>query len=64
MVTTTFIGIYPLSLLFNAYVSPRLITWPLYLRAIVFSIAAPILLTYLLLPLLTQKVLKGWLYKS
>ena len=64
MVTATFVGIYPLSLLFNAYVSPHLVAWPLFLRAIVFSIIAPLLLTYLLLPFITQKLLKRWLYKA
>jgi antibiotic biosynthesis monooxygenase (ABM) superfamily enzyme len=64
MVTTTFVAIYPLSLLFNLYVAPHLIHWPVVLRAVVFSIIAPVLLTYLLMPFLTQRIFKHWLYKS
>jgi len=63
MVTTTFIGLYPLSLLFTLFVTPYIITWPSVFRAAVLPIIAPILLTYWIMPYLTQKVLKPWLYK-
>jgi uncharacterized protein len=63
MVTTTFIGLYPLSLLFTLFIAPYILKWPSVFRAAVLPIVAPTLLTYWIMPFLTQKVLKPWLYK-
>jgi antibiotic biosynthesis monooxygenase (ABM) superfamily enzyme len=62
MVTAIFIAIYPLSLLFNIFVAPHLVSWPVILRSLVFSVIAPTLLTYFLMPFVSQKLLKRWLY--
>jgi antibiotic biosynthesis monooxygenase (ABM) superfamily enzyme len=63
MVVVTFIAIYPLSLIYGLYLAPHLITWPVWARAFFLPIFAPIILTYLFMPFLTQHVLKRWLYK-
>jgi antibiotic biosynthesis monooxygenase (ABM) superfamily enzyme len=64
MVIATFIGVYPLSILLGAFVSPHIVHWNLFVRALLFPIVAPILLTYVMLPFLTQRVLRRWLYKA
>lgn len=64
MVISTAIAILPLSLLANYFLAPHETNWPLYLRALVLPLVAPIILTYLLMPFLTQHILKRWLYKS
>lgn len=64
IVVTTFIAIYPLSLLYGLFVATNIATWPVELRALVLPAFAPVLLTYILMPFLTQHVLKGWLYKA
>ncbi|HUC19989.1 MAG TPA: antibiotic biosynthesis monooxygenase [Candidatus Polarisedimenticolaceae bacterium] len=64
MVITTFIAIYPLSLLFSLFLTPYIANWPLEIRAIFLPVFAPIILTYLFMPFLTQRVLKRWLYKA
>jgi antibiotic biosynthesis monooxygenase (ABM) superfamily enzyme len=64
MVIVTFVAIYPIAILFGYVVNPRTITWPVPLRAICLSVAAPILLTYLIMPWLTRKIFKRWLYKT
>jgi antibiotic biosynthesis monooxygenase (ABM) superfamily enzyme len=64
MVLVTFVAVYPLSLLLGAFISPHLIHWNLFLRALLFPIVAPTLLTYVLLPFLTQRVFKRWLYRA
>lgn len=64
MVIATFIAIYPLSLLAGLYINPHIAMWPVALRALILPVIAPIILTYLLMPFLTQRVLKRWLYKD
>lgn len=63
MIITTFIGLYPQSLLFTLFVTPFILNWPSIFRAAVLPIIAPIILTYWIMPFLTQKLLKPWLYK-
>jgi antibiotic biosynthesis monooxygenase (ABM) superfamily enzyme len=64
MATTTFVAIYPLSLIYGYLVVPRTISWPVAARALILPIFAPIILTYLFMPFLTQRVLKRWLYRD
>jgi antibiotic biosynthesis monooxygenase (ABM) superfamily enzyme len=64
MVVATFIAIYPISLLFALILNPYIQNWPAAARALVLPIFAPIILTYLFMPFLTQRILKSWLYKS
>jgi antibiotic biosynthesis monooxygenase (ABM) superfamily enzyme len=64
MATTTFIAIYPLSLLMSYFLLPHIISWPIPIRSLFLPIFAPIILTYLFMPFLTQRVLKHWLYKT
>jgi|SRR5882757_390638 len=64
MVVTTFIAIYPLSLLYGLFLASATTTWPTWIRALFLPIFAPIILTYLFMPFLTQRVLKRWLYKG
>lgn len=64
MAATTIIAIYPISLFFSAYVSPHDTSWSVFLRAALVPIFGPIILTYLFMPFLTRKVLRGWLYKK
>jgi uncharacterized protein len=63
MVVTTFIAIYPISLLFGYFVTPYTASLPIWVRALFLPVFAPIMLTYLIMPLLTQRVLKRWLYQ-
>jgi antibiotic biosynthesis monooxygenase (ABM) superfamily enzyme len=64
MAIVTFIAIYPLSLLYGLFLAPNIVSWPVAVRSLFLPIFAPILLTYLFMPFLTQRVLKRWLYKS
>jgi antibiotic biosynthesis monooxygenase (ABM) superfamily enzyme len=64
MVATTFIGIYPLSLLYSIFLAPYIENWPVWIRALFLPVLAPTILTYLFMPFLTQRVLKRWLYKN
>jgi antibiotic biosynthesis monooxygenase (ABM) superfamily enzyme len=59
----TLIGAYPLVVVMSGWVLPRLATWPLLLRSIVFPVVLLTLMTYLIMPLVT-KALRGWLYPS
>jgi antibiotic biosynthesis monooxygenase (ABM) superfamily enzyme len=63
MVVVTFTGIFPLSVIFNLFVQQQFAYWPVPLRSAVFSVIAPALLTYLVMPFLTQKVFRSWLYQ-
>jgi len=63
MASTTFIAIYPLSLLFSLFLAPHVENWPTVIRALFLPVLAPIILTYLFMPFLTQHILKRWLYK-
>ncbi|MDB5165520.1 MAG: antibiotic biosynthesis monooxygenase [Candidatus Saccharibacteria bacterium] len=64
MVVATFIAIYPISLLFSVFLAPYIADWPVWIRALFLPVLAPIILTYLLMPFLTQRVLKRWLYDN
>ncbi|HMI09966.1 MAG TPA: antibiotic biosynthesis monooxygenase [Candidatus Saccharimonadales bacterium] len=64
MVVATFIAIYPVSLLFSLFLSPYIEDWPILVRALFLPIIAPVILTYLFMPFLTQRILKRWLYKK
>jgi hypothetical protein len=57
----TLVGAYPLVVLMSAFVLPRLATWPLLLRSIVFPVVLLTLMTYVVMPQVT-KALRGWLY--
>jgi antibiotic biosynthesis monooxygenase (ABM) superfamily enzyme len=63
MVITTFIAIYPLSLLYTLYLAPHILKLPAPVRALFLPVLAPVILTYLFMPFLTQHVFKRWLYK-
>lgn len=64
MVITTFIGIYPLSLLYGFFLAAHIERWPIEFRSLVIPVFAPIILTYLFMPFLTQTLLRRWLYKT
>jgi antibiotic biosynthesis monooxygenase (ABM) superfamily enzyme len=64
MVVATFIAIYPLSLLFTVYVAPYVVDWPVWARSLFLPVIAPVVLTYVFMPFLTQRVLNRWLYKD
>jgi len=64
MVITTFIAIYPISLAYGGLVAARVVHWPLAFKALFLPVFAPIILTYLFMPFLTQRLLKRWLYKQ
>jgi uncharacterized protein len=61
MLLVTLIGAYPLVVLFSAFVLPSLEGWPLLARAAVLPIVLLSLMTYVVMPRLTQ-LLRGWLY--
>ncbi len=63
MVIATFIAIYPLSLIYGFFIAPNTLSWPTPVRALILPIGAPIILTYLFMPFLSQRVLKRWLYR-
>ncbi|MDB5176962.1 MAG: antibiotic biosynthesis monooxygenase [Candidatus Saccharibacteria bacterium] len=63
MVAVTFVAIYPVSLLYTLFIAPFFADMTVPIRSIGLSIIAPLLLTYLLMPFLTQRVFKRWLYK-
>jgi antibiotic biosynthesis monooxygenase (ABM) superfamily enzyme len=62
MVVTTFIGIYPLSVVYGGVVAAHVTHWPLAFKSLFLPVLAPIILTYLFIPFLTQRALKRWLY--
>lgn len=64
MAITTCIAIYPLSLLFAYFLTPHISSWPVVVRALFLPVFAPIILTYLFMPFLTQHILKRWLYTT
>ncbi|MDB5179298.1 MAG: antibiotic biosynthesis monooxygenase [Patescibacteria group bacterium] len=63
MVVVTFVAVYPLSLLLGAFVAPRLMGVNIFVRSLLFPVVVPVVLTYFLMPFLTQRVFKSWLYK-
>jgi antibiotic biosynthesis monooxygenase (ABM) superfamily enzyme len=64
MATTTFIAIYPLSLLYSYFLVPHTLSLPVPVRSLFLPIFAPIILTYAFMPFLTRHVLKRWLFKA
>lgn len=63
MVIATFIAVYPVTLTLNWLVVPHLIHINIFIRSLLVPIILPILLTYVLMPFITQRILKRWLYK-
>lgn len=61
MVIATMIGIYPIGLIYQAYLVPYMLRVPLLLRPIVLSLILTPTLTYIIMPQLT-KLLRKWLY--
>jgi uncharacterized protein len=59
----TLVGAYPLVVLMSAFVLPRLTAWPLLLRSIVLPVVLLTLMTYAVMPVVTN-VLRGWLYAA
>jgi uncharacterized protein len=57
----TLVGAYPLVILISAFVMPQLQAWPLLVRSAVLPVVLLTLMTYVVMPLLTQ-VFRGWLY--
>ena len=57
----TLVGAYPLVVLLSAFVLPRLADWPLLVRSAVLPIVLLTLMTYVVMPALTQ-LMRGWLY--
>ena len=57
----TLIGAYPLVVLISAFPMPELQSWPLLLRSAVLPVLLLTLMTYAVMPLLTQ-VFRAWLY--
>jgi antibiotic biosynthesis monooxygenase (ABM) superfamily enzyme len=64
MVVVTFVAVYPLSLISVLFVAPHTENLPVLVRAIFFPAVVPIILTYLFMPFLTQRVFKRWLYRD
>jgi antibiotic biosynthesis monooxygenase (ABM) superfamily enzyme len=56
------IAVYPLVLLFQAFVVPRLADWPIWAKAAMFPLIILTLMTYVVMPVVTR-LLRGWLYK-
>jgi len=61
MVIVTMIGIYPIGLIYQAYLVPYFKLLPLLLRPVALSLLLTPLLTYLIMPQLT-KLFRNWLY--
>jgi uncharacterized protein len=61
MALVTFCAIYPLSVLFQRFVTPSTASWPFAVRALLLPAAVVPLLTFLLMPWLTR-LISAWLY--
>lgn len=57
----TLVGAYPLVVLVSAFIMPQLQGWPLLLRSAVLPVVLLTLMTYVVMPTLTQ-FFRGWLY--
>ncbi|NMH97108.1 antibiotic biosynthesis monooxygenase [Pseudonocardia acidicola] len=57
------IAVYPLVLLFQAFVVPRLAGWPLWARAAMFPLIILTLMTYVVMPIVSR-LLRRWLYRG
>jgi antibiotic biosynthesis monooxygenase (ABM) superfamily enzyme len=62
MWVTSVLAIYPLVLIFLAWVSPQINRWPLAVRAAVFPLVLLSLMTYLVMPTVTR-LLRPWLVR-
>jgi hypothetical protein len=63
MVIATAIGIYPIGLIFQAFVAPHMNDIPLLLRPVVLSLILTPLMTYAIMPNIT-KLFQSWLYPN
>jgi uncharacterized protein len=54
------LAIYPLVLAFQAFLSPRIVSWPLPVRAALFPLVLLTLMTYAVMPVVTR-ALRRWL---
>lgn len=61
MVIATMIGIYPIGLIYQAYLVPYMRLVPLLLRPVALSLILTPILTYVIMPQVT-KLLRHWLY--
>jgi antibiotic biosynthesis monooxygenase (ABM) superfamily enzyme len=57
------VAVYPLVLLFQAYVAPHVAGWPVWARAAIFPLVILTLMTYVVMPLVSR-LLRAWLYSS
>lgn len=62
MLLVTFLGAYPVVILFQWLIVPHIIKWQLLLRSLAFPVIILTIMTYLVMPVLTR-FLHGWLYK-
>ena len=63
MWVTSILAIYPLVLIFLAWVNPQINDWPLAVRAAVFPLVLLSLMTYLVMPNVTR-LLRPWLVRG
>jgi antibiotic biosynthesis monooxygenase (ABM) superfamily enzyme len=59
----TLVGAYPLVVLFQAIIAPKVQNWPLLVRSAIFPLVLLSLMTYIVMPKVT-KLFKPWLYKG
>jgi len=57
------VAVYPLVLLFQAFIAPRIQDWPLEARSAVLPLCVLTLLTYVVMPPVSR-LLRGWLHPS
>jgi hypothetical protein len=57
------VAVYPLVLLFQAYVAPLVAGWPVWARAAIFPLVILTLMTYVVMPFVSR-LLRPWLYSS
>jgi antibiotic biosynthesis monooxygenase (ABM) superfamily enzyme len=63
MWVVTLVSVYPLVLLFQILLAPKVRNWPLPLRAAIFPVVLLSLMMFVVMPQVT-KFLKPWLYKG
>jgi len=63
MVVTTWAGVFPLLAVLQWLVGPQIVSWPLILRVMLFTLVVVSLMTYLVMPRLAR-LLRGWLYRQ
>jgi antibiotic biosynthesis monooxygenase (ABM) superfamily enzyme len=59
----TLLSVYPLVLLFQILLAPKVRNWPLPLRAAIFPVVLLTLMMFVVMPQVT-KILRPWLYKG